>query len=315
MPRNPFGRASAPCLIAVALLVLAACGPSGGGPTSSLPASPAPAGSAVATAPASGLPAASVATGAPPAGATPNPRTVAVDGRDITIDCRGEGQPTVILESDFGVPMDTWNAVVGPVGETARVCRYDRPPAAAGPGSASDRMVNQLRALLAAAGESPPYILVGEGFGGLNAQLFARRHADEVLGVVLVDAPHPDFEARLADLLSPEQQAARQAKLERNPEGVRHADILAAGAAVAAAPGFPPVSTVVIRRGLTPSETDPAWPTDQVEALRAELAQQMALLGDPDRPVVVAEMSAGRVQESEPGLVLEAIEFCLEGVR
>lgn len=315
MPRNSIRRAIAPCLTLAASLAVSACGPSASGPSQSAASSSPPAGWPVATASASDVPAASAATGEPPAGATPNPRTVAVDGGDVAIDCRGEGQPTVILESDLGVPMDTWNAIVGEVGDTARVCRYDRPPVAAGPGSVSDRMIARLRALLTAAGEGPPYVLVGEGFGGLNVQLFARRYPDEVLGVVLVGAAHPDFEARLAELLSPEHLAARRAALEGNPEGVGYDDILAAGEAVGAAPGFPPISTVVIRRGLTPPQADPAWPTAQVEALRAELLEQLALLGDPDRPVVVAEKTAGRVQESEPGLVLEAIAFCLEGVR
>lgn len=40
-------------------------------------------------------------------------------------------------------------------------------------------------------GLKPPYILVGHSRGGLYMQLFARRHPDEVGGLVLVDAVYP----------------------------------------------------------------------------------------------------------------------------
>jgi pimeloyl-ACP methyl ester carboxylesterase len=48
-------------------------------------------------------------------------------------------------------------------------------------------MVSDLRALLAAAGEEPPYILVGHSFGGLVVRLYAASYPDEVVGIVLVD--------------------------------------------------------------------------------------------------------------------------------
>lgn len=318
MRRTRVSRRLIACLLLVAA-VFGACSPSNADQTPVPPGSPAPPGSPVASPDASpagsGVPGSAAPSGTPPAGATPNPTMVTVDGRDIALDCSGEGQPTVILEADLGVPMDTWNAVVAEVAGSARICRYDRPPVPAGPGSVADRIVARLRALLAAAGEEPPYILVGAGFGGLPVQLFARQHPEEVLGVVLVDGFHPEFEARLRELLSPEQAAVRQAAIEANPEGITHADVLAAGAAVSSAPGFPPISTVVLRPGLAPPAADPSWPTGRIEALRAELAEELAVLGDPDRPVVVAGRSTERIQESEPGLVIEAIEFCLEGVR
>ncbi len=37
-----------------------------------------------------------------------------------------------------------------------------------------------------------PYVLVGHSFGGLYMQLFARRYPEEVAGLVLVDATHPN---------------------------------------------------------------------------------------------------------------------------
>ncbi len=48
------------------------------------------------------------------------------------------------------------------------------------------------RRMLAALGEKPPYILVGQSMGGRFVRLFAREHPTEVVGMVLVDAEHED---------------------------------------------------------------------------------------------------------------------------
>jgi pimeloyl-ACP methyl ester carboxylesterase len=55
----------------------------------------------------------------------------------------------------------------------------------------------ELRAALAAAGIKPPYVLVGHSYGGLVVRLLAAQHPDEVAGVVLVDASHPDQWTRI----------------------------------------------------------------------------------------------------------------------
>src|SRR5262249_46166323 len=52
---------------------------------------------------------------------------------------------------------------------------------------------DELHALLHAAGETPPYVLVGHSFGGLNALMFAHKFPNEVAGVVLVDASLPEM--------------------------------------------------------------------------------------------------------------------------
>jgi pimeloyl-ACP methyl ester carboxylesterase len=63
--------------------------------------------------------------------------------------------------------------------------------------------VADLHALLSAAGESRPYVLVGHSWGGLIARLFASTYPDEVAGLVLVD-PASEF---LRTSLTPEQWA------------------------------------------------------------------------------------------------------------
>jgi pimeloyl-ACP methyl ester carboxylesterase len=92
------------------------------------------------------------------------------------------------------------------VGQTTRVCAYDRAGfgwSEAGPlPRTSGRIVEELRSLLAVAGIAGPYVLVGHSVGGLHAQLFASRYAPEVAGLVLLD---PTPAAYLASL-SPSAQ-------------------------------------------------------------------------------------------------------------
>jgi pimeloyl-ACP methyl ester carboxylesterase len=57
-------------------------------------------------------------------------------------------------------------------------------------------MAEELHALLRAAGIAPPYILVGHSLGGYNVRLYASLYRNEVAGMVLVDASHPDQENR-----------------------------------------------------------------------------------------------------------------------
>jgi pimeloyl-ACP methyl ester carboxylesterase len=65
----------------------------------------------------------------------------------------------------------------------------------------------QLHALLRAANEKGPYILVGHSLGGPYARMFAAQYRNEVVGLVLVDATHPSQIATHAEvgLPSPDQ--------------------------------------------------------------------------------------------------------------
>jgi pimeloyl-ACP methyl ester carboxylesterase len=51
----------------------------------------------------------------------------------------------------------------------------------------------QLHAILEAANEKPPCLVVGHSIGGAYARMFAAEHCEEVAGLVLVDATNPPF--------------------------------------------------------------------------------------------------------------------------
>jgi len=51
--------------------------------------------------------------------------------------------------------------------------------------------------LLANAGVSPPYVLVGHSLGGIHIRVYEKLYPSDVVGMVLVDSWHPDQEDRL----------------------------------------------------------------------------------------------------------------------
>jgi pimeloyl-ACP methyl ester carboxylesterase len=127
---------------------------------------------------------------------SPPGEMVDVGGHSLHLDCAGEpateSAPTVILDAGLGGYSQDWVWVQPQVAEFARVCAYDRAGYAwSDPGPMprdSGQIVAELHALLSEAGVPPPYVLVGQSFGGLNARFYARQYPDEVAGVVLVDA-------------------------------------------------------------------------------------------------------------------------------
>ena len=126
---------------------------------------------------------------------------VVVGGHRLHIDCVGQGSPTVILESGLGTMSVDWANVQPEVAKTTRVCAYDRAGAGwsePGPEPRDPRqIVHELHTLLDNAGIDGPYVFVGHSFGGLYVRMYADQYPQQVKGMVLVDASHPDMWTRL----------------------------------------------------------------------------------------------------------------------
>jgi pimeloyl-ACP methyl ester carboxylesterase len=252
----------------------------------------------------------SSATSPPDAGPTGD---FEVAGRTMHLECRGRGEITVLLESGLGVDSHaTWAAVAPPLSRLTRTCWYDR-AGTGGSAPASGRrtsaaMVRDLRELLRVARVSPPYLLVGASLGGLNAQLFAATAPGEVVGLVLVDALHPDFDRRFAEVMGHRAAMERAAALERNPEGVRFRDLLASDREVRRAGPLPRVPIRVLVHGIS---FDPGGaPIPRLERAWRALAAELAAAGR-DGEVVVAERSHHRIAEDEPDVVVDAVREVL----
>jgi len=132
-------------------------------------------------------------------------KLVDVGGRKMHIDCTGDGNPTVVLESGLGDTFMSWRKVQPEIAKFARVCSYDRAGLGYSDPSSQPRtakvIAEELHALLQAAGVRPPYVLVGHSMGGYDVRLFASLYRNEVAGMVLVDASHPDQENRFPQAL------------------------------------------------------------------------------------------------------------------
>ncbi|GFO57715.1 hypothetical protein GMST_00400 [Geomonas silvestris] len=114
----------------------------------------------------------------------------------------GAGGPTVVLETGLGGMSSAWAWIQPETAQYTRVVSYDRAGlgwSAPVAGAKSARSAaRRLRGLLSACGAAPPFVLVGHSMGGLLIRVFAHLYPQEVAGLVLVDAVHPDQHLRSA---------------------------------------------------------------------------------------------------------------------
>jgi pimeloyl-ACP methyl ester carboxylesterase len=126
------------------------------------------------------------------------PERVDVGGRLLRMKVVGEGSPAVVLEIGLGGPLEVWDLVQPELARHTRVVAYDRVGAVDQKDSLSgEDIARELHAALHRAGIEPPYVLVGQSFGGVYNRLFASMYPDEVAGMVLLDPTHEDFLAWL----------------------------------------------------------------------------------------------------------------------
>ena len=141
-------------------------------------------------------------------------RLVDVGGYRMHIACMGSGSPTVVLNSGAGGFSAEWSLVQPELAKTTRVCGFDRAgmgwsepgPAPRSPAHIAD----ELHTLLTNAGIDGPIVLVAHSAGGKHARLYAQRHAEQVAGIVLVDARSEYVD----DRLTPERAAAERAEYQ-----------------------------------------------------------------------------------------------------
>ena len=126
----------------------------------------------------------------------PTGKLVVAGGHLLHINVIGKGSPTVILENGSGDFSFIWSLVQPEVAKTTRVVSYDRAGYAwseSGPTPRTSRQITfELHEALHNAGIKPPYILVGQSFGGFLVRAFARYYPKEVAGMVLVEAVQED---------------------------------------------------------------------------------------------------------------------------
>jgi len=255
------------------------------------------------------------------------------------MDCHGIGSPTVVLVGGLRASADDWcrsdkskPAVFAEVEKFTRVCAWDRPGTPVGekpsrsdpvsqPTTAKDA-VGDLHALLTAAGEPGPYVLVGHSYGGLIVRLYASTYPKEVSGLVLIDA----LSEGLQDAETP-QQWAIQRKLIQNddPESLalypalERIDVDRSCDQIHAAPAVHPMPVVVlsadqswgpqvqsmIRAGKLPAEVPPDFGY-VVDAAQKKAQERLAKLVPKEKHITNTN-SGHEIHKEQPQLVIDRL--------
>ena len=262
-------------------------------------------------------------------------------GRQLYLDCRGSGSPTVVLVSGARMAGDLWDSPLGgsprvfpTVAETTRVCIYDRPGTtraqAAGGISRSDAVVQptaprdavaDLHAVLAAAGETGPYVLAGHSYGGVVSRLYAHTYPQDVKGMVLVDS----FSPELQDNMTAEQwaiwkslNATKAADLADYPD-LEQIDFDDTLQQVRDAISIPPMPLIVLTADhpTNISNSPPEVPADfgaVIDGAHHTAQSQVAQLV-PDAKWITDTHSGHNMMLDQPQLVTNAILEVIAAVR
>jgi len=207
----------------------------------------------------------------------------------FNLNCDGAHQPTVILESGLGLPSLGWSRIQPAIAKYARVCSYDRAgygwsDAAIGPRT-SRQIAKELKALLDAAGEKGPYILVGLSFGGFNIRVYTGLFPATVAGLVFLDASHEEPQQRIDEIVP----AARVQRMKAEEQGRRSERIALILARVKV-----PLGIERLQAALNPEKPQPAFEfsaheMEEFDYLDRQLKTQEA----------VAAESAGMVESGQ----------------
>ncbi len=141
----------------------------------------------------------------------PPGQLVAVNGRQMHLNCTGTGSPTVVMDAGLGGWSLDWSRVQPDITRVTRICSYDR----AGMGWSDPsgepldarHAVQDLHSLLVNSGEEGPFVLVGHSNGGLRILLYANAYPQSVAGVVLVDPTPIATDEEQLTFLSPSERA------------------------------------------------------------------------------------------------------------
>jgi len=232
--------------------------------------------------------------------AKPRGEMIDIGGRKLRLVCEGlrSERPVVWMESgafsgaaDFAAIQQKLTA------KGLRSCAYDR----AGMGYSDvgpaprdgDAIVGDLEKLIAASGETGPFVLMGHSMAGLYVRQYALRNPDKVVGLVLLDAVTPEmigldgaqvFVDRMTDL-------ARLGAFV----GPLKAPLYLMGDRI----GLPPAGKAEKRRGFISGKQSKAAYAE-VKSWRAA-AEQAAAAGElkPEWPVAV--ITAGPLSERMAG--------------
>jgi pimeloyl-ACP methyl ester carboxylesterase len=167
-------------------------------------------------------------------------------------------------------------------------------------------------------------VLVGWSIAGFNLRVYASEYPADVVGMVLVDASHPDQRARWLAVLPPPSAKDSAALRDfrnylttnedptQNPEAM---DIEASAAQVRATGSLGAIPLVVLTRGL--SDASPDFPKDvdtKVEQVWLELQNELANLSS-NSSHEISKLSHHCIPCDHPTMIVDAIKKVVTAVR
>jgi len=231
------------------------------------------------------------------------PRTVSDNaGHRFRMRVAGEGSPAVVMEIGLGGPCEEWAMVQREVAKFTRVAAYDRLASHRKERTLTGRQIaEEFHTALANAHVPPPYILVGQSFGGVYNRIFAQMYPSEVVGMVLLDPTTEKFVEYME--AHHREESASSFKTEDWPEG---AGIFATLAELDNA-ALPDISVVVVTAARPYDrklyqEMLPLW-----KQFHENFANSL-LRGRH----IITEKSGHGIQHDQPELVVELIRQMFE---
>jgi len=163
-------------------------------------------------------------------------------------------------------------------------------------------------------------VLPAHSLGGLYARLYAAAYPDEVVGLVLIDAAHEQYNAALRRLLTAEQFADTERGIHELREAYPDFELVDGDRSDAllrrARMDTPlrPMPLAVLSRGRAVDVPIPDFPVGELERLWRALQEDLTTLV-PNVRHAVASRSGHDIYQDQPSLVTEAIRQVVTGVR
>jgi pimeloyl-ACP methyl ester carboxylesterase len=241
---------------------------------------------------------------------------VVIRGAQVHVRCVGHGDTTVLLIAGFGGGTTSWASIEPAIANHARVCSYDRPGTGTSDPATSTAtfhtQAHELHALLDTIGEPGPYVAVGHSFGGAESITFASLFADEVTGLVLVDASPTTWPAALCAVVEDGSEGAAMLRglctSSFAPTG--NSERIDVGAAFAEAAqitslGSLPLAVITATHRELPADLDASEVARLNDAW--DQGQQTWMALSSNARLVSVDDTGHNVQIDQPGVVIDEI--------
>ncbi|WP_026695374.1 alpha/beta fold hydrolase [Peribacillus kribbensis] len=216
------------------------------------------------------------------------------------------GKPTVVMDAGYGDSSKAWDSVLGDISMLSNVLLYDRAGLGKSETSSNPRtsfeIVKELKELLIEAKITPPYILVGHSFGGVNMRMYVTKYQNEVRGLVLVDSTPEDYKERFLPTMPQDFQQAYNKQFVYEGSYDEFMESLTQLKETRQKLNVPIIVLSAGKKAHYSKESQELWNEMQREILEIS----------SDGELLIAENSAHYIQNDEPEVIVSAIKKLID---